>query len=778
MKRFWIALLLTSCIPQQEGTGTRRDWGGSYNIPRAVSPNHGRILKDNPIILSNNPNLGHDIDMNNFLSGPQELITTRQFLIAPCGPSSQLIDECLEVKENELSDYLTKNDGTWAWDANSNEFLQVNLFGHIKKSVDDFQKKLFQSWLQTMQQNYESALPQQLFGFGSKAFWFGGTYRSKLRAYSLCDYPNNAFYGPADNVICLGYNSEYPSIKFAQDPTIIYHEMGHAFAYVMLNLRNKADPNVTLESDLGYLFYDEAGAIGEGLSDYFSFVMNRRTHFGEWALGRFLQSSRPLSENDPIHISGLSTEPDARLSYPTYLHYDPNWPESKNEDVHYAGQIISHYLVALTEDLQNYCRMEIKESIQAVQQILFEAFAELGSQTGRIHDFSPSAINLDRYHAWEWISLARPINYRNFAQTMAKYLHEIYSNPDLNKCSNDIYPKDRIETLLDSYGLLLFKSYNKDGNGHELTDTGPSGHRGPHIPIELYNRKQSILIPKKLLTFSPKENAPKAFIFDDPQEMLSVLQNMQASGQIGTLSPQIESGLPYNNDNGRISPGEFIGISLNLYNESNSPMGGVQVLANDWDQAKNGKPCNIFEDQWPSEGEGAADSSGESGRLPGECRYITRQNGGEIHEELYPVCWVQVSDDNATKWVGQKELMSRINLEPSSCLSGNDHTKDCFVRATPGANHSFFSKIDAKSTFSETLFSQDGTPFNPNNLIFFEISPWIPPGTTFNCRFRAHFSNCDDCWSDPNNNHDDYLDYQYSGAKPFTILNLIFTVID
>ena len=774
---FWIMGLFISCVPQQNGLDTRRDMGGSHNSPRAVSPNHGRLLEDNPIALSNNPNLDHNIDLNAFLSGPQELITTRQFLIAPCGPSSLLIDECLEVKENELSQYLTKNDGTWAWDANSNEFLQVNTFGHIKKIVDDFHKKLFRSWLQTIQQNHNSSLPQQLFRSRSNAFWFSGAYRSKLRAYSLCDYPNNAFYAPADNIVCLGYDSYYPTVKFAQDPTIIYHEMGHAFAYIMLNVRNKIDPNITLESDLGYLFYDEAGAIGEGLADYFSYVMNKRTHFGEWAMGRFLDSSRPLSENDPLHISGLSKESDARLSYPTYLHYNPNQPEVKDEDIHYAGQIISHYLVALTEDLKNYCKMDIEEAIQGVQQILFETFAEMGTQTGRANDFSPTAVNLDRYHAWEWISVARPINYRNFAQTMAKYLHEIFSNPNLNKCNNGIFSKDKIESRLDSYGLLLFKSYNKDGNGHELTASGPSGRRGPFVPIDLYNQKQSILIPKNLLKFSPKENIPDAFIFDNPQDMLKVLQNMQASGQIGTLSPQIESGLPYNNGNGRISPGEFIGISLNLYNDSNSPMGGVQVLANDWDQAKNGKPCNIFDDQWPSENEGAADSSAENGRLPGECRYITRQNGGEVNEELHPVCWVQVSDEHATKWVSQEELMNRISLESSYCLDKNN-AKDCFVRTIPGANHSIFSKIDPKSTFAQTLFSEEDTPFNSSNLIFLEISPWIPPGTTFSCRFRTRFSNCEDCWSDPDNNHDDYLDYEYSGAKPFKVLNLKFDVID
>ena len=128
--------------------------------------------------------------------------------------------------------------------------------------------------------------PQQLYDPNNNAFWFSGGYRAKLRAYALCDYPNNAYYDPADNTLCIGYDSYHPRVKFAQDPTIIYHEMGHVFAYVMLNLRNNVDPNVVLESDLGYLFYDEAGAIGEGLSDYFSFVMNKEpiSENGHWAV--------------------------------------------------------------------------------------------------------------------------------------------------------------------------------------------------------------------------------------------------------------------------------------------------------------------------------------------------------------------------------------------------------------------------------------------------------------------------------------------------------------
>ena len=61
----------------------------------------------------------------------------------------------------------------------------------------------------------------------------------------------------------------------------------------------------------------------------------------------------------------------------------------------------------------------------------------------------------------------------------------------------------------------------------------------------------------------------------------------------------------------------------------------------------------------------------------------------------------------------------------------------------------------------------------------------ILPGTTFLCRFRARFTNCEDCFHDPSARpdqnvdlKDDFLAYEYSGAKPFKIFHLRFTVIN
>ena len=72
-------------------------------------------------------------------------------------------------------------------------------------------------------------------------------------------------------------------------------------------------------------------------------------------------------------------------------------------------------------------------------------------------------------------------------------------------------------------------------------------------------------------------------------------------------------------------------------------MAGVRVLANDWDHAKTedskAKPCNTFDDEWPLDTEGAADTSSETegSYQPNDCGYITRINGNqEIDLNDYP----------------------------------------------------------------------------------------------------------------------------------------------
>ena len=99
------------------------------------------------------------------------------------------------------------------------------------------------------------------------------------------------------------------------------------------------------------------------------------------------------------------------------------------------------------------------------------------------------------------------------------------------------------------------------------------------------------------------------------------------------------------------------------------------------------------------------------------------------------------------------------------------------MRAIRGADQAFYSKINPKKNATDPFLKSDSL-LNPSSFIFFEINEWAPPGTVFNCRFRVRFSNCENCFTDKDNNNDDYLDYQYSGAKPFKIVNLRLTIVD
>ena len=248
--------------------------------------------------------------------------------------------------------YPHKWGGKWAFPMHTEEFLQVHTFFHVKRSVDLFHESLTSAFRRGHSANpgYNSALPANL--FTSYGHWEG--VNKILTTYSHCPIQDNAYFTPATLSICLGNLSSFPWLYIAQDPSVIYHELGHAYNRFMLNMRNT---NLSIKTDLGFIFYDEMGAIGEGLSDYFSYAINHRAHFGEWAFG-YHKASRPLKESDSIHPEIINSDNNFRLSYPAFINYDPNHPEDSIEDVHYAGQIISHYLVALTEDLESYCSLE------------------------------------------------------------------------------------------------------------------------------------------------------------------------------------------------------------------------------------------------------------------------------------------------------------------------------------------------------------------------------------------------------------------------------------
>jgi hypothetical protein len=742
-------IIFSACTPNVGSSGLRSRDTSAQNITGAnLSEGQGYILADNPIILSGNANLDPNYDLNKLLS--PAYITANGYLQTDNAACSGLMP-CYKVFSERNSSVLQTSDGKWAYNSTTAEFLEVNTFYHMSKIFSLFFSQL-DMFRQGHSSSYDSAIPSVF------------TYTTDpLIIYANCAVADNASFDPATYTLCFGSLSGTPKMKFAQDSSIIYHEVGHYFQRLQLNFRNAVSSNLSPQpqADLGTVFYNEAGSIGEGLSDYYSYYVNGRTHLGEWAVGRTLNASRPMTESDPLHAPGVSADPSQRLSYPQFLDYDPNFPLTISEDVHSSGMIMSHYLVALTEDLRTTCLMDKTSASALVINLLSETLAELGDFTSKgTNNGSVGKINLNATNARDWFRIANPVNYRSFTQTFAKNLYQNLQR--FPACNGSLYDQDKIESLIDDYGLLLFRTYNQHRNFADPTTK-------PNVAVNPVNRKKSTLISKSLIKLDPTPNASTAFIIDAQSQLVQTIADLEAAGVInsGDLS-QTPSTLPYNNGNARVSPGEIFALSPNMYNDSNATMGGVQVLANDWNHVDPATGSPYIFNQWPlsSEGGVAAPTTAT--------------------ENFSPVCLIQSksADGTSTQWITQNIYRQKVALDKTMCLDSSNTTtsdKDCFIRAVKGVDQAYFSKINSKSTYGQTMTdpqTHEARGLEWSNVILFQVSKHVPPGTVVNCRLRARFTNCEDCYHDTTRENYDYKDLDYNGSTPYKIIQLQFSIID
>lgn len=851
--------ILSSCNPTEIASSAQQS-GKSYSAAELVT--RAYIYRESPAIIEG-PKYGPTVSMKSSVdTNTPEVITTDSLLKSDCGlflfNGYASVSDCIRAYDSKTASQqlLNRNaDGTWIFPTNSSEFYQVNALYHVKLGVDTFFDKLKFAY-DSLHTNPDfmwqtKSIPKYL--PKTKMFWFKAITPTNdnyfkydfLSTYALCNLELNANFQPAGPDLCFGKWSKHASFLFVQDPSIIYHELGHAFITVMMNFRNGSYDGSTsdfndLRSNLNGRGYDEAGAIGEGVSDYFSFVMNKRTHLGEWALGKALNASRPMSEDDPLHISGIEPTSEGRLSYPQYVLYDPNEPAAPFEDVHYAGQIVSHYLVGLTKDLQLHCSLPTESahetSTSYVMMLLAETFSELGdlnsigidpidlSFFGMAHD--PTSYvnrfnNLDEDGSYVWAHTVHPPTFRKFFQVMGKNIRKYMT---YGLC--ETYTQDESEKLLDDYGLLLFKTYNDNGSStkSKLTRhnefgniiTVPEG-TPPVQPngVQEVNRRKTVLVSKQLLKMATPNTAKDVaayYIIDDKANMEKLLASLLFKGFPMNPSAGIAN-TGYNNGNIKISPGEIVGIIPNLQNTSNSPMAGVHLLANDWDHVhitdttgENGffKPCKVDDVTTVAQGAEEAGTCDDPAMKTYK-RHIKRQTSPlpatmkfSTTETVAPVCLVQLEENNATRWVSQNEFIKKqgLALQDKDCLgwSGNSPAEDftyspheCLVRVLPGSNSAFFSRIDAQKSYIESIRVPNvDYSANAGNVLIFEVNKWIPPGTKFRCRLRAKFSNCSDCFSDPKDSNndgipdsnDDYVDSEFNGDKPYKIINLEFDVND
>ena len=828
---------LSSCNPTElTGKGTQ----GSVITNDGSFDNMAYIYKDSPTILSGSEKYGpRNVNMNKFLDPYVKLITPNNNLTANCSMSFGIlkistdvlndpVDECIHSLKDDKSNIpiSRKSDRTYIYPVNSPEFYQTNALYHLSEASKTFFEKLSFAYETIHQSNaIQKSIPPYL--MSSRFFWFKAMSNSDskifnksfLTSYALCDLDNNAYFSPAGPTLCFGGDKSIPNFYFIQDPTIIYHEFGHALVSIMMNLRNGTSFNTfhPLRSNLGSYGYDEAGSINEGIADYYSYVMNGRESMGEYSLRLAANQDRPMSELSPEHIPGIEETPEGRLAYPQYLLYDPNYPDEAFEDIHYAGQIVSHYLVALTKSLKRECSISNepdkghKKATNYVMLVLAETLSELGDLNARGIDNGGIPLsgsyyfnNLDYDNSYLWTHVVNPVNYRRFFQLFAKNIYKYISG---NLCFG--FDKNKSEKLLDDYGLLLFKTYNDNGTS---TKNPAANYKTalnylpilPLTPVSENNRRKSVLVSKELIELAEKTDANpdrvSFYIIDNSTDMSNLLKDLLFKGFTVPVSNNV-AGTEYNNNNIRISPGEVVAVIPNLLNTSNSPMAGVQLLATDWDHVDvvntsngNFKPCVL-------DNKTTIDEGGESGNtcLTQEKDYkkLILDDDTDLFPShaVAPACFVRLDEGDSSRWVSQNEFRKKqgLSLLDKDCLgytttsivdesikddfSFNPH--ECLVRFLPGANDAFFSKIDPQKTYYETVVKQLENPtFNSGNLLIMEVNKWIPPGTKFRCRMRARFSNCSDCYNDSTNANDDFIDADYNGSKPYKVINFDFDIND
>lgn len=829
-------LLSSSCnVTEIQGKTTKSgQLGGSNAAGKAYVYRESPYFIAGPNFSPENPNMATLIDKKT-----PATITGNTQLTSDCtidfqfGTFQSQIASCIRSLSNRKNLQLLprKEDRTWVFDPGSTEFYQVNALFHANQGLESFLTKLSFAYdrVNSLPMSVPRSIPPYL--KTSQAFWLKGISdidnkllrNGYLSIFAQCDEANGAYVSPVGPEICLGYVDGFKNFWIVQDPSVLIHELGHVFVTVLLNLRNStATSSHTLRSNMVSAGWEESSAINEGIADYFSFVNNRRYFIGEWVLGKGFQQARPLREDDPMHIEGLDVTPEGRLSYPQFQHYDPNNPGVIVEDVHYGGQTTTHYLVALTDSLKRYCTIEEDahdEATSYVSLVLAETLAEVGDLNAKgIDEYwfgSPflSDIyfnNMDPVNSFYWAHSYTSPTYRRFFQVFAKNINKfitgtIATGPGL--CP--LFTKDHSEKLLDDYGLLLFKTYNDNGNSTS-DRTVTFSHAVPTIPIQPLttvdetNRRKSVLISKELISLNKKTDTnPSAVSFytiDDRAGMQGLLSNLLFKGYTVPLSSNVAS-IDYNNGNIHISPGEILAIVPNLYNGSNSIMAGVQLFANDWDHVhitdqNTGyfKPCKLDDTTTVDEGAEAASSCDPNNGYPDKeyKRLIKDPNTGLFPANaVAPVCMVLLEEDDKTRWVSQSEFRKKqgLALQDKDCLGysasgsiGDDFSfnpHECLVRFLPGATESAFSLINPQSNYFDSVVKvSESKIFNPGNLLFMEVNKWIPPGTKFRCRLRARFSNCSNCFHDAANGNDDYLDSDYNGNKPFQIINLDFDVND
>lgn len=141
--------------------------------------------------------------------------------------------------------------------------------------------------------------------------------RRPTRLVAHCMREDNAYYirwigpnGDLQEKVCLGDSLSTEGVSYADDASVVIHELQHSIT----------TNHYSLTHDLNQFYYDEAGALNEGVSDFMALLFLSssvpaqldKKIFSRWALGTFLR-----------HHSAVRGAHHCPL-------YDATFPECKN----------------------------------------------------------------------------------------------------------------------------------------------------------------------------------------------------------------------------------------------------------------------------------------------------------------------------------------------------------------------------------------------------------------------------------------------------------------
>lgn len=254
------------------------------------------------------------------------------------------------------------------------------------------------------------------------SYYYGDSYRTALDGASVllptdpvmivahCMLEDNAFYtryidanGVTQKRVCLGDSVTTPGASYADDASVVVHELQHATTI----------DSYSVSAELNQFWYDEAGAINEGVSDFMALsflepivpLFDDPALFSRWALGTFdphyagERGAHTCPEYDPQYptcrdLSAGGTLFSAAANRVSYVYPDGlGWPYGRNftgpgfvrnafrtytaqEEIHNAGAIATGALWDAYLKVKAL-RSDSASAFQAMSQVTMTAIKQL-----------------------------------------------------------------------------------------------------------------------------------------------------------------------------------------------------------------------------------------------------------------------------------------------------------------------------------------------------------------------------------------------------------------